>query len=578
MYSTICDPKIMKTLLPQDFPADKLSKPEYKMVVEKNIKVTMRDGVKIDMDIYRPDAPGQFPVIFSSTGYMKETAHLPNIPVFHFAEVNDIEWFVSRGYIFAIQDQRGSGDSVEGIWDLYGEEMQNDLYDCIEWLGVQPWSTGKVGMMGESLLAWAQWFAAAKQPPHLVSIMPFDGGADLYRDVVYHGGTLSQAFPSTWHFIEIRGNYRLAQMHNHPNEQGQWDMQWDILKHPTFDDFWKIRRADMSKIKVPVYSIGVWHKTGLHLRGNTRGYEEIDAPKKLLLIHGDFEGDEMAIYNSPELRMLLLRWLDHWLKGNDTGFMDEPPVTAFIHGLNEYRQENEWPIERAEYTKLYLSPGKSGTVDSLNDGCLSFEEPASETGSVTYSYPNPDWSHFSGIGSAVMENGQTYSYKRVLTFTTEPFEEDLEVLGHARLVVYVSTEQEYPAYKDTKIMLKVWDQLPDDQHDEGYPLKGRLLSHGRLRASHSFEHDEELERPWRPYYTHENPVEIENGKIYKYEVEVYPFGNIFKKGHRLRLELANHDSGPFDFGGHMYGLNIGKDTIYFNKEYPSHLVLPVTNK
>ena len=298
----------------------------------------------------------------------------------------------------------------------------------------------------------------------------------------------------------------------------------------------------------------------------------------MLCVHGDFEGDEQAIYNSPELRLLMLRWFDHWLKGNDTGVMDEPPVTLFVHGENKYRTEGEWPLARSKYTKFYLGGEKTGVVDSLNDGSLSFDPPVSNDDSVTYEYPHKDWTHFSGIGSAVMENGLMYSYKRVLTFTTSPFEKDIEIVGPGRLVLYLSTKQEYPDFKDTKIHVKVWEQLPDAIQNPEYPLKGRLLSHGRLRASHSFEHDAELERPHRPYYTHSNPQPIEDDKIYKYEVEILPFANLFKQGGRLRVEICCHDSAPFDFGGHYYGLFVGKDTIYYNTEYPSYLELPITNE
>jgi len=578
MYSTICDPAIMKTMMPDNFPWDKLSKPEYKMTSDIDVYVTMRDGAKIAMDIHRPDAPGKYPVIFVSTGYMKALSFLPNVPTIHCVETNDIEWFVKRGYIVAVQDQRGSGMSVDGVWDMYGQESQYDLYDCIEWLAVQPWSTGKIGMMGESLLAWCQWFAAALQPPHLETIIPYDGGADIYRDVMYHGGNLSVGFPSTWHLVEIRANYTLGMKLKHPNNLGSWDMPRAAVDHPTFDDFWKIRRADFSKIKCSLYSIGFWHKTGLHLRGNTRGFEEVNAPKKMLLCHGEFEGDEQAIYNTEEMRSLILRWLDHWLKDNDTGVMDEPPVSLFIHGLEEYRDEQEWPLERADYTSFYLSGEKTGVVDSLNDGKMVREKPTLDNSSFTYSYPQEDWSHFSGIGAAVVDKGKIYSYKRVLTFTTDPMEEDLEICGHGRLILYASTEQEFPDYVDTKFHVRVWDQLPDEIQPENYPLEAILLSHGRLRASHSFERDAELERPWRPYYTHENPQEIEQGKIYKYEIEILPFANIFKKGHRIRIEVACHDTNMFDFGGHHYGLNIGKDTIYFDKDNPSELILPVTNK
>ena len=147
------------------------------------------------------------------------------------------------------------------------------------------------------------------------------------------------------------------------------------MHHPTCDDFWKVRNPDFTKIQVPVYSIGILHKVGIHLRGNIRGYETVTTPKKLLLCHGDFEGDEMAIFNSREMQLLHLRWYDHWLKGNDTGFMEEDPVTVFVRNREIYRPEKDWPLPQTQYKNLYLAPGPSGGVASLNDGLLTWEAP-----------------------------------------------------------------------------------------------------------------------------------------------------------------------------------------------------------
>src|SRR4030042_5913385 len=119
-----------------------------------------------------------------------------------------------------------------------------------------------------------------------------------------------------------------------------------------------------------------------------------------MLVHGDFEGDEVAIFESIEIRSWLLRWYDHWLKGNDTGMMDEPALNIFVRGQERYRREDDWPLARTEYTKLYLSGANSGAVVSLNDGGLSWEAPAAAESSVTYSYPDPDWTGFSGGGTA----------------------------------------------------------------------------------------------------------------------------------------------------------------------------------
>ena len=324
MYSKTLKPEIMRTMLPEGFPADKLSKPQYKMVVERDVWMTMRDGTQIACNIYRPDAPGAFPAIHAADSYQKDLDHLPLLPIFHMRETNDIEYFVSRGYVFVHSDSRGTGHSPTGQWDLFGQEMQNDLYDMIEWIAVQPWCDGKVGMLGESLLAWSQWFTAVQQPPHLTCILPWDAGADLYRDVAWHGGMMAVGFPTAWNMWEIRGHYRLGIPDRFgtpaPNpEMGKWDLVWNVINHPTCDDFWKLRSPDWSKIQCPVFTVGALHKVGLHLRGVVRGYEEIKTPKKMMLIHGVMDGDEMAIYNSPEMQMLMLRWYDHWLKGNDTG-------------------------------------------------------------------------------------------------------------------------------------------------------------------------------------------------------------------------------------------------------------------
>jgi uncharacterized protein len=593
MYTEICKPEIMATMLPDGFPADKLSQPQYKMTVERDVMVQVRDGVHIAVDVFRPDAPGQFPSLFSASPYNKDLAYLPSVPTFHMRETNDFEYFVSRGYVYVHMDVRGTGKSVEGQWQFMSLEEQQDFHDVIEWIAVQPWCTGKVGMIGESYPALDQWFAATTQPPHLACIVPFDANADLYRDVVYHGGLLAVGFVGGWHTTEIRGHYRVGRPAADPNV-GNWDLSWAVVNHQTCDDFWKIRSADFHKIQCPVFSIGILHKTGLHLRGNIRGYEQVRAPKKLMLCHGDFEGDEMAIFNSPEMRLLLLRWYDHWLKGNDTGMMDEPPVNVFVRGLEQYRRENEWPLARTKYTKFYFRGSKSGAVESLNDGRLSLEPPsvkldavpsagsaaagsaaagaaaaAGEPASYTLSYPQPDWTGFSGAGTAIMKDGILHPTKKIMTFTTGPLEEDLEVVGNIVLVVYASSDQ-----KEIEFCMRLWDQLPDALQAPGMPPAGRLLTRGWLKGSHR-QKDDARSTPYRPYYTHEDPQPIEPGKIYRFDIEVWSTSSRFLKGHRLRIDLANGDSNAFDFGGHYYGLKLGNDTIYHDADHASHIVLPV---
>jgi len=378
-------------------------------------------------------------------------------------------------------------------------------------------------------------------------------------------------FLTWWHF-NLRANHLFDLPRPHDENFMRWDMVYEVLEHPTFDQFWEERSVDFSKIRVPVYSIGMWHKIGLHLRGNLRGFEELNVPKKLLVCFGDYVGEEMAIFNSEELRLDMLRWYDHWLKGNDTGMLKEPPVKLFVRGRDEkYRVEEEWPLKRANYTKFYLRGNSAGAVDSLNDGSLSNEMPSSETGSFQFEYPDPDWAGLMGIGAAKFVGGFLNPTATALTFTSAPMKEPLEIIGPITLVLYVSSDQ-----NDADLFVRLIDQEPDDiQQRNVLPLKGRTLTRGWLKASHGAAKDPERTKEYRPYYSHKNPAPIEPNKIYRFEIEIWPTSNVFKKGHRIRIELSNGDCPTFDAGGHHYGLKLGKDTIYYDKNHPSHLILPV---
>lgn len=560
----------MNSILRSDFPADRLSKPEYKVKVEKDVYVEMRDGVRVCVDIYRPDAPGKFPSLYASSPYQKDYVHLPAVSTFHMRETNDIYWFVERGYAYVNADARGTGKSTEGTWKYYSQQEREDHYDLIEWIARQPWCTGKVGMIGESYYGVTQWQAAEAQPPHLATIVPFDAGADKYREGVYHGGLLSMGFVTWWHF-NLRANHLFDRPGPHGPEVMSWDLVSEVLRHPLFDAFWEERAADFKKIKCPVYSIGIWHKVGLHLRGNLMAYEELEVPKKLLVCHGESVGDEMAIFNSLELRLEMLRWYDHWLKGNDTGIMDTPPVRIFVRNSEEgYRDEQDWPLKRARYRTYYLHSGPTGAVESLNDGRLAPDPPKTEKSAFIFEYPDPEWSGWSGIGTAKFVNGFPHPTIKILTFCTEPLREDLEVTGPILLVLYLSSTE-----KDADMYARLVDQLPDSMQQPGFlPPRGRILTRGWLKASHR-DKDPVRSQTYRPYYTHKNPQPIEPGRVYPFEIEIWPTCNVFKKGHRIRLDISNGDSPAFDFGGHHFGLKVGKDTVYHEQEHASHLLLPI---
>ena len=486
MYYQTLKPQIMSSMIPEGFPGDRLDKPMYGVTMEKDVMITMRDGVRIAVDVFRPNVSGEFPAILAADAYQKDLAYLPAVPIFHMRETNDVDWFVSRGYVYVHMDIRGTGHSVEGEWQYWSREEQYDLYDCVEWIAQQPWCTGKVGTIESHCLPGLNgsrrlqllliWRASCPLTVAPTCIGTSSTTAGLWRWGFHLRGTSSRFGRTTaWESTAPIPTWA----------DGTWPGTSSITRRVTTSGrpVAPICRRSSARSSASA----VLHKIGLHLRGNIRGYEEVKGPKKLLLCHGEIDGDEMAIFNSPEMRQLLLRWYDHWLKGNDTGLMDEDPVTVFVRGTNRYRPEKEWPLPQTEYRNLYLHPGPSGAVESLNDGGLSWEPPTKTSSSFTYHYPDPGWLSFASGGSAVIEDGMIFPTKRILTFTSAPLDHDLEVIGNVVLNLYASSDQ-----TDTEFLVRLVDQWPDEDQVPGMPPKGFILTRGWLKASHASTKDEAL--------------------------------------------------------------------------------------
>ena len=159
----------------------------YAMKVEKGITVTMRDGIKISLCVYRPDAPGEFPTLFAASPYQYEMDEVPAYPLFLWRETGPVEWYVQQGYAYVHADVRGAGQS-EGEFAFMGLDEQQDYLELIAWIVKQPWCNGRVGGIGQSYYAMAQWLMATYNPPGLACIIPYDGLVDQYRGSNYHGG------------------------------------------------------------------------------------------------------------------------------------------------------------------------------------------------------------------------------------------------------------------------------------------------------------------------------------------------------------------------------------------------------
>lgn len=549
--------------------ATKSTARKYRMKIEEDIYVTMRDGVRLAVKIYRPDSDESFPALFAASPYQYETDDLPHSTMFLWREVGPVQWYVeNHGYVYIRADVRGSGKS-EGIYNLLDETEQWDYYELIEWIARQPWCDGNVGGLGQSYYAWSQWFMGIVDPPSLKCIAPYDGAVDMYRGTMYHGGIYCDFMPWWYQHVRVNNLHRAA---NNPNGKDMpLDLAGEMAVHQTYDEWWRERSMyeRLGEIRVPVLSIGHWGKMGLHLRGNVLGFEELEAPKKLVVtgaksVHEAHHWFDSIDFHEKEL----LPFYDYHLKGIDNGTMDEKPVRIFVRGDEEYRTEDHWPLARAEYEPWYLRKGPSESVTSLNDGGLSAEAPTDNEGATSYDYPDEGW-RMGVIGMG--PDGKPDPVRRVLTFTSAPLADDMEVTGPIILELRASSDQ-----TDTRFIVKLSDQLPQDATMQDRQPDYTIVSKGWLQASHR-EKDPERSTDLRPFYKHDLAEPIEPGKIYQYDIEVLPCSYVFKRGHRIRLEIANGDSGLTDavFQHPYHPSQVGSDTIWHDPTNPSRILLPV---
>ncbi len=544
---------------------------KYELKIDFNQRVKMRDGVELSADVYRPDAPGKFPVILSRTPYTKPGSY------------NSAKIFVPRGYVFVAMDVRGRGDS-DGNFIPYRNDG-GDGYDAIEWCAQQPWSSGKVGTIGGSYNGRIQWLTAVTQPPHLVTMIamvtpsdPFvewPTGLPLPMDISwYHitAGHLSQNMDAVdwtkmqWHLPM----YDMDEAAGRPNPY--WKEEID---HAQLGPYWEPLRYQnkYDRVRVPVLHISGWYDdeqvgTPLNFIGMTAKTQPaaVRSGQKLLMgpwphaINSTSKLGEVDFGPSGkiDLNSAWLRWFDYWLKGIDNGVMKEPPVRIFIMGANHWTDENEWPIARIHYTKYYLHSGGRAN-SSYGDGMLSRQEPGKEAADG-YSYdpakPTPFITEpsFAQIGGPD-DYRPVERRDDVLVYSSEPVSEDTEVCGPIRMELYASSSA-----KDTDFMAKLIDVWPDG-------FAQRLID-GMVRA--------------RFRNGMEEPELIEPGKVYAYNVDMWNTCQVFMKGHRMRVEIASSGFPKYDRNLNA-GETLGKTTrmqtadqkIYHDREHPSAVVLPI---
>jgi len=510
------------------------------MRIAWDVPIPVDDGLVLRADVYRPIAEGRYPVLLSYGPYGKgllfEDLYTdqwrrmvekhPEVLAgstnkYQNWEVVDPEKWVPDGYACVRVDSRGAGRSP-GLLDIYSARETQDHYHCIEWAAAQPWSTGKIGLNGISYYAMNQWQVAALQPPHLAAICVWEGAADFYRDFIHHGGILC-AFGRAWFPSQVvrvqhgRGTrgYRSRMtggwvsgpetLSEEELEASRRDFYADCLNNPlATDPYWRSRTADLTKIQVPLFSAANWGGQGLHPRGNFEGFMRAGSREKWLEVHGIEHWTHF--YTDYGVR-LQKKFFGHFLKGEDTGWAEQPKVVLQVRHPGERfveRHEQEWPLARTEWTKLYLDPTAHRLVDT----------PPAREASLSYA----------GLGDGV-------------TFLTQPLEMATEITGPLAAKLFVSS-----GTTDADLFLVVRVFMPDLKE---LTFQGALDPHtpiaqGWLRASHR-KLDPMLSLPYRPYHTHDDPRPLTPGEVYELDIEIWPTCLVVPAGYRIGLSVRGRD-------------------------------------
>ncbi len=549
-----------------------------KLIIEKDVQIPLRDGTLLYADVFRPNFRERVPVILNTGPYQKDKLWQPPAdleekanPYMNWETANPL-WWCPRGYACVRVDVRGSGKSP-GKSDPSSYQEGLDAYDVIEWIAKRDWCSGNVGMLGISYHASSQWRAANLQPPSLKAIMPWEGRADQYRDQAYHGGIFALGFIGNW-WLTHTAHHLLGKPRSYNPDAFHNDMMWQFMRNDLDSEFWRLSSARWEQIKVPVYSVGNWGGFSMHLRGNTEGFVNAASKHKKLRIH---TGSHFHPFHAEEGRMDQLRWFDHWLKGIDTGIMDEPPVKLEIRtgGSKKpypFRTENEWPLKRTQWTRMYLKPERTrpGGPDDV-EGLLAKSAPKNRA-KLAYSPSGVTTAGVAGGSSLSTTHGNTG--RTGVSFVTPPMAADTEITGPLVLNLWVSSTSE-----DMDIFVTIRnigrdgkDVCEVGQHSQPIPC----VTKGWLRASHR-KLDPKKSLPHRPFHTHDERQWLKRNEIVECRIEVWPTSMVFKKGHQLRLDIQPRDGqGSAPYTHYHADYNAGAvNTVYAGGKTASYLLLPV---
>jgi uncharacterized protein len=562
----------------------------YEVTIERGVKATMRDGVILRADIYRPKTDGKFAVLLMRTPYNKAEQVTFGLKA------------AAHGYVVIVQDVRGRYTS-DGEWYTFKNES-SDGYDTVEWAAGLPYSDGRVGMFGESYVGATQLLTAIAHPPHLAGICPGFTASNYHDGWTYQGGAFEQWFDESWTSILAQDTFNRSVLKNTNAFAPAWNLPLagympfnfsdaafapastsnlapyflDWLAHPNYDGYWKSIAIEehYGDIQVPALTVAAWYD--IFLGGSLRNYAEIKAHggseaarrgQHLLVVVGGHAGQGRKIgeldfgpaADEDDLEQIWLKWYDFLFKNAQNEFAGKP-VKIFVLGANRWREEDDWPLSRAQSTRYFLHSAK-GANSVRGDGSLSTVAPRAEhADEYVYDPGNPVPTTGGPLCCDELHEPPGPKDQRavearddVLVYSTAAFAQDTEVTGPVRLELFAKSSA-----VDTDFTAKLVDVGPD-----GY---AQNLTEGIVRA--------------RYRDSQEKAGLMNPGEIYKFTIDLWATSNLFKKGHVLRVEVSSSNFPRFD-----RSLNTGENsafavnfvsatnTVFHDAEHPSALVVEV---
>ncbi len=518
----------------------------------RNLMIPMRDLIKLAADVYLPDTgkpDAAFPVVVEYIPYRKDQVDLSARPFY--------TYLACRGYLVIRVDIRGTGASAGKNLDEYLLQEQEDGYDCVEWIAVQPWCDGHVNMMGISYGGFSALQVAAHQPPHLTSIIPVDFTDDRYHDdchyqgglmrqyydIAYYGGAMvaSNAMPS---LMEAAGEDWADTWRQHLDENEPYLLQW--YRHQTAGPYWEHGsvRYIADRIRCPVMMIGGWRDGYMNVP--LRLFQALSVPKKVWIGPWNHAMPDGAV-PGPRVDYLreVVRWLDYWCRGKATGIMEEPPVVVFmqrsqlpevdrLETRGEWRAETTWPVPGSVTRSLFIDASGCLVEEAGTDGhdLLTYVPTVGISGGL-----------FSGGIQFGLPGDQRPDEAFSAVYTSGPLAEDLHIMGRPKAVLHVSSSAPVMGYA-----VSLSDVAPDGT--------SHLVAKGVLNGTR------------RDSYT--DPEPMVPGTVYELGIDIDSTGWIFEAGHRIRLSVANADWPNF-----WPTPEEGVSRIFFGSARPSQLDLPV---